>query len=201
MIHEKCTSPEVFGFGLLLPKEIYPYIQNYQAPLSKYVNWFVKESYQYPGSNSMVAHVTLKYLGYHKEHSNEEISKLIPELIKISRKHLPLRIKVKGIEIGTKYSNIGVLLKFKPSKEIKSFHNELIKELGNKIDIFKEMDGDNFEPHIAIATAEKTETNLKELRKIAKDSQKDLELELELSEPYIFMKDKGPVALKEHKLK
>jgi 2'-5' RNA ligase len=197
MIYEKCTSFEVFGLGLFLPKEAYLYLKKYEKPMKRIVDWFVKDDYKYPGSNSMIPHITLKYLGYHSEHTNEEISKLAPEILQIIKKYLPIKIEVRGIEVGSKYSNLGVLLRFRPSEKLKKLHEEIIQKLGDKIDLFKKMDGDNFEPHIAIATAEKTKENQKALERIARKSCKDKEIELILTEPYIFMKDKGPVRLKE----
>jgi len=191
-IYKKCTDPRVFGFGVFLPSKIYNYISKYKKEILPYTKWFIKKRHSYPKSNSMVAHITIKYLMYHKRESNKDIRELIPELKEISKRYLPIKISVKGIKIGTKYKDIGILLNFKSNKKIKDFHKEVLDKLKGKIDIFQEMDGANFSPHIAIGAAEKTKSNLKVLREIAKESRKDKKVNLILKIPYIFFKKLGP---------
>jgi len=194
MIYKRCTNPEVFGFGVFIPKKYYYYILKYKKRALPYINWFVKKDYKYP-SNLMRAHITLKYLGYHSKYTNREIEKLIPDLVKISKKYFPIKIKVKVLIIGTKYQDAGVLLNFEPKNKLKKFHNEIVKKLGNKIDIFENMDLKNFEPHIALGSGSKTKENLKNLKKIERESKKDRQVEIILNEAYIFFKNKGPVRI------
>lgn len=195
MKYKKCTDPRVFGLGVFVPKKYYSYIKKYVKEINPYVDWAVKKDYKYPGTNATRMHITVKYLGYHKKYSNSQIKKLIPEIKEIAKEYLPLKIKVKGIRIETKYKQAGVLLNYKTDKKAKKFHNEIIKKLGSKIDIFENMDGRNFGQHIVIGAGQKTSKNIRELRKIAKKSKKDKEITIKLSEPYIFFKGKGPISL------
>ena len=108
------------------------------------------------------------------------------------KKFLPLKIQVKGITIGTKYSQVGVLLNFKPLIKIRKFHRELIKKMKNKLDIFKNMDGKNFNPHIVLGSGEKTPENVRKLKEIARKSKKDKLINIKMTAAYIYFKGIGP---------
>lgn len=195
MIYKRCTDPKVFGFGVLVPKKDYRKILKYKKEIKPHVDWVVKTQ-NYPKSNSMVPHLSIKYLGYHENYSNEEIMEIAKDIKKISKRYLPIKMKFHGIKIGTKRDNLGVLLNSKFPTSVKEFHNEVISKLRNKIDIFKDIDGRNFEPHITIASGKKNKENMKALRLVKKKSKKDKVTKIELKDMYIYLKKKGPIILK-----
>lgn len=192
MKYKKCTDPKVFGFGILLPiDKILPSVKKYEKKIKPYIEWGAFKEKHKKGSNLMPLHIAIKYLGYHKNYSNKEIKKLLPELKEICEKYLPIEIIVRGLKIGTKYDNIGILLNYKTDPKVKRFHNEILKKFNGRIDIFENQDGKNFSQHITLAAAKKTNKNLIELRKIAKESKKDKPIRLKCNEAYIFFKE-GP---------
>ncbi len=195
MKYKKITDNKVFGFGIFVPKRYYPYILKYKREIGPYINWFIKKDYKYPRTNSMRMHITIKYLGYHKKYSNKEILRLAPKLKEISLKYLPLEVKVRGIKVGTKHDDVGVLLNFKRNPKIDKFHNEIINSLGKDIDNFENIDGKNFAQHITISSGQKTHDNIKNLRRIARESKFDKEIKIVCGQPYIFLKKIGPIKI------
>jgi hypothetical protein len=190
MRYKKCEDPEVYGFGILIPvKQIYPYIEKYRSRISPFLDWVVSKQNK---GNSMMAHIAIKYLGFHKNYSNAQIKKLVPELKEISKKYLPLEIDVSGLKIGTKFNNVGVLLDYKAPPLLRKFHNEVINRLGDKIDFFEDRDGKMFEHHISLGAGPKVSNNIKALRGIARESKKDDSFKVSLKDAYVFFKKEGP---------
>jgi 2'-5' RNA ligase len=202
-IYKKCSDPYVFGFGIFLPSAFYKHVSKYREKVEPLTDFFVKSRYNYkkkPIPNSMRLHITIKYLGYHKNYSNREIESLIPDLKEISKKYLPLEINVKGLDIRQNknyYPGGGVLIKFWPTDKIRKFHEEVIKKLN--VDIFRNMDGKNFDPHIVLAGYDVRKADVTKLKRIVYSSRKDKEMLLRLTEPYIFFKNRGPVKIFEKK--
>jgi len=194
--YKRCTEQEVFGLGIFLPLSSYKYIAKYRKKIRPLVEWFVKARYSYPGTNKMRPHITIKYLGYHKKYSNKEIKKLTPKIKEISKKYLPLEIKIKGLNLGMNpayYPCGGILLDFKPKTKVRRFHQDIIQSL--KVDIYKNIDRSNFDPHIALAEFDMRKADIKKLKEIVKESKKDKELRIRLTSVYIFFKNKGPVQI------
>jgi 2'-5' RNA ligase len=190
-IYTKQTDPNVFGFGILIPEKYYSYIQRYRKELLPYVDWFVKRR-KYT-NNEMGPHITIKYLSYHKDYSNQEIKKRIPELREICKRYLPFEIKVNGIGVKKINNRISIFLKFKPKLKLKEFHNEVLRLKG--IDLFLDIDAENYDPHIAIATAEWNKENWKRIGQIIKKHKKDKSIRVLCNDAYIFFKKKGTVII------
>lgn len=194
MRYKKCTDPNVFGFGIFIPDEFYPYIEKYKKEVLPYVDWFVEKK-DNPKRNTMRPHITIKYLGCHKEHSNTEILRLKDDLNEIASRYLPLKIKVRGIKIGTRWG-IGILLNYTLEDRIKQFHQEVIRKLGDRIDIYEDIDGKNFGPHIALGScAIFDKAKYKKLKEIERRSRRDKEIEILLTDAYIYLKGKGPTRI------
>jgi 2'-5' RNA ligase len=202
-IYKKCADPYVFGFGIFLPPYFYKHVAKYRKKIEPLADFFVRAKYNYkkkPIPNSMGLHIAVKYLSYHKKYSNREIEKLFPKLREILGKYLPMEIKIKGLEIRQNknyYPRGGVLIKFEPMDKIRKLHQEVIEELD--VDIFKNIDGKNFDPHITLAGYDVRNADIPKLKKIVNSGKKSREIKLKLTKAYVFLKNKGPVKIFEKK--
>ena len=184
MRYKRCNNDRIYGFGIYIPKEHYNYCAGrYTKKLGTIADWTIKKN---PEVGRRGLHLSIKYIGYRKNYSKKYVEKLIPELKKIAKKYLPLKIEVKGIKISSsKYDSLGVLLNCKSNPKISKLHKEIIFKLGKKMDFFEYSEGKNFRQHIVIASCPSNNHNLKLLRELARNSKNDKLTEIICRKLYI----------------
>lgn len=100
------------------------------------------------------AHLTVKYLGYPSpELSEHELVALIPEIARIARPFLPIKIFSRGIGFFEYDSpeNRVVYLKILFNQTLMTMHERICKSLAKRIDAFTHAEGSNFTPHVTIS--------------------------------------------------
>ena len=189
-VHARHTDPNVFGFGILIPKKHYNYVKEYKKELSQYTDWFVNRSPK--SKNEIGMHITIKYLGCQKDFEDRYMLSKAPELRRFCRIFLPIEITVSGIGAKRIKDKISIFLKFKPKEKLRKFHNAVSTIEG--IDHFLDIDGKNYDPHIAIATAEWSKENWKRINDIIR-KHKNKETVILCRDAYLFLKKKGAVVI------
>jgi 2'-5' RNA ligase len=135
-------------------------------------------------------HISMCYFSYPDKYPRERIKLLVPKIIAVLKKYLPLKVKVKGlmgaweIDLGVP----GILWNIQDFSKINQFHNELIDVLKEDIEHFNDPEMD-FSPHIGLALG--NPEKIEELKKIIKESKQNKEIELTIDRIQIFYPE-GP---------
>ncbi|GAB4282687.1 MAG: hypothetical protein Kow0029_28400 [Candidatus Rifleibacteriota bacterium] len=100
------------------------------------------------------AHLTVKFLGHSSEFLNENtITNYIPKIFAISRKYVPLTLRIRGFSTFS-YEEKGstvIYLKVMPNEKLLAFHNEICESFKDAFISFPHAEGENFEPHITLS--------------------------------------------------
>ena len=155
-VYKRATSYNVYNVMLMLPKEVTDSMNKINKILNGLCNWH---------QNSKVAHISIKYLGYHKSYSKRDILKLLPEINNISKELLPLKLRMKGIKIHEvpNSDKLNVFILIEKTKGLQSLHDRIKTGLGSRIDHFTDWEGKHFYPHVTVVNASKS--NIKEIKK------------------------------------
>lgn len=101
------------------------------------------------------AHLTVKYLGYESPGFMEsDVMTMLPELARVCRPFIPLRICVRGIDIfitDEVKKEAVVFLKVLSSERLIEMHETIRRRFGDRLEAFPHADGPNFVPHITIS--------------------------------------------------
>ncbi len=138
-----CNLPYTLAFRIPISER--PFIRSCQRKLNGLFHNFV------PSENT---HLTVKFLGHSKEFFDEDaLIELIPEIARIAKKHIPLKIFVRGFDLFhyEEGKSPVIFLKVMPNDKLMAFHNELIETLGKKIQTFDFADASNYQPHITLS--------------------------------------------------
>ncbi len=174
--------PHRYGLMAMVSKKDYIKFETYKKVLSPYVKFFMKEDFF---EDIAPQHISLCYFSYPDKYPEEYVQKQVPKIIKIIKKHFPLKIKVKGL-LGGWDVGIGVpaiLWNIIDFKEINKMHKEIILALKEDIEHFSDSEMD-FTPHIGVALGK--EDKIDELKKIINQSKEDNEIELTIDRFFIF---------------
>jgi len=174
--------PNKYGLMLMVDKKDYRFIKKYKKNLDPYVEFYVN-----PKMFNDVApqHISLCYFSYPEKYPKEHIKKLIPKIIKIAKKYLPIKLKVKGLMGGWEL-NWGfpvIMWNVVDYNNINKFHKEIINSLKEEVEHFNDPDLE-FEPHVGIALGKNE--SIEELKTIINATKKDEEFEIQLSSLEIF---------------
>jgi 2'-5' RNA ligase len=155
-VYKKTTSCNVYNIMLMLPKEVTAIMNKITKKLKGLYSW---------QQNSKTPHISIKYLGLHKNYSKKYIIKLLPEIKEISKKILPIKLNIKGIKINEvpKSDKLDVFILIKKDKKIQALHNQIKNKLRSRIDHFSDWEGKNFLPHITVLSANKI--HIKEIKR------------------------------------
>jgi len=114
-------------------------------------------------------HMGLKYLGFQKKFTDNYMKRLIPDLRRVAKKHLPLKITVKGL--GAFWSsprwprrNPAIYLKVVVNKELRAFHSDVCNAVRTRVDTFSLAEGRNYHPHVSLGSGKNEK--IKELKKL-----------------------------------
>lgn len=182
--------PPIYGVMAMIDKKDYKFVSKYKTQLSHHIQFYMKKEHF---GHIAPQHISMCYFSYPKKYPKKFIKKLIPHIIEISRKYLPIKIKVKGLkggwEVGMESPTLAghesplIMWNITNFKEINLFHKNLIKELKIHIKHFNDPDLE-FTPHIGVALGK--DSDLGNLKTIVKNSKKDDEIELNISSLQIY---------------
>lgn len=137
------------------------------------------------------AHLTVKYLGYSSpSFTEDDVFNLLPKISDISKKYIPLKIYIRGIDIfchneAEERVFYLVYLKVLPNPELERFHADVMSSLGSAIDAFPHADGPNFKPHITISKGV-PQNNVDRIKKLIVRSRKTCKRMYKMDELVVF---------------
>lgn len=193
----KFKYPHIYAIMAMVDKKDYKYLQKYKKELSPNVQFFMKKE---NFDNVAPQHISLCYFSYPEKYSCGYIEKLVPKINEIAKKYLPMKIKVKGLlgawELGWESPILAdhesPVIMWDISKEslkkIKSFRDDLVLTLKDKIEHFNDPDLE-FTPHIGIALGK--QEKMAQLKEIVKKSKSDAEITINISSLQIYFPN-GP---------
>lgn len=124
-------------------------------------------------------HLGLKYLGYDTDYTEEYMETLIPELQDITRRYLPIRLTVQGIagfwSTPDWQCKPVIFLRVLQNKRLQELHEEIVEELGDRVDTFTFIEGRYYTPHITLGVGKQECESA--LKNIAESTQQDDKIE------------------------
>ncbi len=174
--------PHRYGLMLMVSKKNYAHLEKYKAELDPYIKFYMKPDFF---DDIAPQHISICYFSYPEKYPEEIASKLVPKINTVIKKHLPLKIKIKGLmggwEIGL--GAPAILWNIISFDNINTVHHEIIAALKNDIEHFNDPETD-FTPHIGIALGKAEDTTI--LKEIIEKSKNDPIIELTIDRVYIF---------------
>lgn len=133
-----------------------PYTISIQFDKSKL--FFLSEAFHFVNLNNKISdHISIKYLGYEDDLSNEKLLSILDKLADNIHKFKKKDIKIIGFEIMNNpnpfFQNL-LYLKVAPMEYLYDVHQKIICLLDGMIDLYKMHDLKNFVPHISCGNLE-----------------------------------------------
>ncbi|MFH1917077.1 MAG: 2'-5' RNA ligase family protein [Nanoarchaeota archaeon] len=164
--------PHRYGFMILTQKSDYTFLERYKKKRDPLVQFYMKPEFF---NNIAPQHLSLCYFSYPDKYPSTYIKRLIPKLIPIIKKHMPIQVRAQGFQGGWEIglSNPAILWNITDYKKTNQFHNEIIQALQKDIQHFNDPETD-YTPHIGIALGK--QECLQELKKFITTTKKTLQL-------------------------
>lgn len=174
--------PHKYGLMAMVSKKDYKYLKKYKKQLDPYVRFYMK-----PKRFNDIApqHISLCYFSYPEKYSEDYIKTLIPKIIEIAKKYMPVKVSIKGLQGGWElgWSFPVILWNIQDYSKLNRFHEEIINELKKAIEHFNDPEF-KIDLHIGIALIK--EESIEDVKKLIEKSRKDNEFEITLDSLEIF---------------